>query len=324
MTKLTTRLAMIAALLSAGAVAPPAFAAKVPTQPGELQVIDKAGLFSPSAIAAAKTEMHGVMFRDGLTLTIDSHQSLPSDRKAEFDRATNDTERTAVFEAWAKSLYTNRKATGIYVLISKSPGVVIVLTDKETRTRGFTKEDEIKLREMIRSSLRQAASQPAEEQTATRDGILKSAVEFVATELKDTTAAATATDQPAEKRNAGGSNIAGWVCLGLCVMLGAWLVIGLIRAFSGGGGAGGPGGPGGGGFMTSLFGGLFGAMAGMWLYNSMFGGGGMFGGSDATAGESGTAGDTGSGDLADDTGSAGYDGGDYGGGDFGGGDFGDF
>ena len=84
--------------------------------------------------------------------------------------------------------------------------------------------------------------------------------------------------------------VGGWICLGLCVLLGVWLVIGIIRAFTGGGGGGGGyggGGGGGGGFGSSLMGGLFGAMAGMWLYNSMFGGHHDMGSNDAFAGDGG-------------------------------------
>jgi uncharacterized protein len=73
-----------------------------------------------------------------------------------------------------------------------------------------------------------------------------------------------------------------WLVPLVVVGLGAWLVIGLIRAvFRGGGSPGGMapgmgggygyGGSGGGGFLSSLMGGLFGAAAGMWMYDRFFG-----------------------------------------------------
>jgi len=102
-----------------------------------------------------------------------------------------------------------------------------------------------------------------------------------------------------------------------------------------------PGGSGygGGGFFSSLLGGLFGAAAGMWLYNNLFGGSywdssQAFGGETppTDAGTSDYDGD-GSGDFdtndsvdtggdfgGDDFGGGDFDGGEFGGGDFGGGD----
>jgi hypothetical protein len=98
------------------------------------------------------------------------------------------------------------------------------------------------------------------------------------------------------------------------LVLGIWLVIGLIRSFSGGGMGGGMGG---GGFFPGLMGGLFGAMAGAWLYDSFFHSGSSqaFGGDNLGGGASDSPGDftSSGGDVG---------GGDFGGGDFGGGDFG--
>ena len=64
----------------------------------------------------------------------------------------------------------------------------------------------------------------------------------------------TTQERHANNEAPGGMSIGGWICLGLCVLLGVWLVIGLIRAFTGGGGGyggGGYGGGGGGGFGSS-------------------------------------------------------------------------
>ena len=103
-------------------------------------------------------------------------------------------------------------------------------------------------------------------------------------------------------KKGGGTNIMSYVCIGLAVLLGIWLVVGLIRAFTGGGGVrrrvrrwrlGG----GGGGFFPSLMGGLFGAAAGMYLYDSFMGGHSSASASDATGGDTGDAGDTGAGEL---------------------------
>src|SRR5205807_8678908 len=88
-------------------------------------------------------------------------------------------------------------------------------------------------------------------------------------------AAAKAEAAPARKANP----IWGWICLGIVVLLAIWLVVALIRAFTGsgsggygGGGGGYGGGGGGGGFFPALMGGLFGAAAGMWMYDRFFSG----------------------------------------------------
>ncbi|MFQ3650773.1 MAG: hypothetical protein SNJ75_10600, partial [Gemmataceae bacterium] len=115
-----------------------------------------------------------------------------------------------------------------------------------------------------------------------------------------------------------------WLCIGLMVLMGLWLVVGLIRAFSGVGGQAGAAQPGGGGgFLSSLLGGLVGAAAGMYLYNSFFGSGtsSVFGSSptgDPNAGaDNSPQADGGGGDWGGDAGGGDW-GGDAGGGDWGG------
>jgi uncharacterized protein len=141
----------------------------------------------------------------------------------------------------------------------------------------------------------------------------------------------------------------GWIVLAAIVFLGFWLVMTIFRAIGrglGGGGPAGPGGPGGygyggggRGFFSSMLGGIFGAAAGTWLYDSFRGGGhsnawgdsqnpNSFGSNDAAPpGDEPGAGDFsgdpggGGGDFGGDSG-GGDSGGDSGGGDFGsGGDF---
>jgi uncharacterized protein len=169
----------------------------------------------------------------------------------------------------------------------------------------------------------------------------------------------------------GGLGVGGFICLALVAIAVIWVVIGLVRSMfrprypaggvpggaPGGGYAGGGyapgyggygGGGGGGGFLSSLFGGMFGAAAGMWMYNNLFGGhssgggfptntagsgfggGGYYGGtapdananagtqpSDASSGYSGEGGDWGGDsdkDRAIDKGGDDAGGGDWGGG----------
>ena len=136
---------------------------------------------------------------------------------------------------------------------------------------------------------------------------------------------------------ASGSSL-GWLLPVIGGLLVAWVIFGLIRSMLNRGGAGGmgmPQGAGGGGFFTSLIGGMFGAAAGMWMYDQFFGshgnastmndnignGDGGISGQDTDYSSSGSdfGSDSGGGDSG---GFGGGDSGGFGGGDSGGG--GDF
>jgi hypothetical protein len=163
------------------------------------------------------------------------------------------------------------------------------------------------------------------------------------------------TNVPASRTPGIFSSLWGWVCL----ILGIWLVVALVRSVfrrSGGGGypGGGPGygpgpgyggygggyggggygyGGGGGGWGSSLLGGLFGAAAGSWMYDRFFRGGSSAYGAPPDTGGGGYAGGGGGASTPDwaapgDSGMAGGGGADAsfgdsgGGGGGGGGDFG--
>lgn len=324
---MNTMLTILAAAAALGLTASPALAEKAAVA-GTLVVNDTANVFSDSAESKANSKMSDARFDRPVHLTIETFAELPEARKSEYATAPNNpADKRKVIRAWAKEVYHNNKDKGIYVLICMKPGFVEVVTDNQTaERRGFSNEDSTELSRIFTKALQVAKDKSDTEAPAARDDGLIQGTEFVVSQLTGSSVAADSTARASEKPGVGGMGVGGWLCLGLFVLLGVWLVIGLIRAFTGGGGMGGPGG---GGFGSSLLGGLFGAMAGMWLYNSFFGGGGMFGGAsdayagdagagDADTGAGGTSGDYGGGSSFDDGG-----GGDWGGGgDFGGGDFG--
>jgi len=317
---MTNYLVMLGAVLVGGLVAVPALGSKVTGQlPGSLRVHDEAGLFSDGAVREAETKLSDARFDHGFQLTVDTYQEIPADRRASYDPAR----KADFFRDWARSVATGDKARGIYVLICMKPGYTQVLVDVETENRGFTKAKATELRDIFDAGLQEAAKLEGAARTARRDKTLTDAAAYVVREITGTTVV-DRTGQAAAADAAGGgflSGIGGWICIGLCGLLAVWFFIGLFRALSSP-----AGGPGGGGFLSGLLGGLFGAMAGMWLYNNLFGGGSLFGGSDAYANDgSGGGADTGAGDFAGgtDAGTGGdYGGGDYGGGDYGGGDYG--
>ena len=327
MTKMLTGLVVAATAISL--TASPALAQKNTRQAGSLAVYgnDTAKLFSQGGIEKAKDEISSTQFDHGLSVTIDTYAELPENKKAAYSK----DKEAKFFKDWAKELATSDKDKGIYILVCRKPGFIEVIADKETRNRGFSNADEQKLRDILLKGFREAKDKPEAEQLDIRDAALASAIEMIVSDLKGTKVSGGGTVKPntSSTKASGGMGIMGWVCIGIACLLGVWLVIGIFRAFTGGGGGGGMGGGGmgggggGGGFLTSLMGGMFGAVAGMWMYNHFMGGGSMFGGSDAYAsdnnsyGDSG-GGDTGAGDYSGDDGAGGsFDGG--GGGDAGGG-----
>lgn len=325
----------------------PARAAAQPGEksPGRLDVFDEAKLFSPAGVEQAKSKFREAAFHRGLTVTVDTVAEPPAAKKSAAEAASKDAAKWRAFMLdWARQTAGEDHAKGVYVLVTLHPvGGVAVIADRQTKTRGFTDADDERVRMILASAFKDAKDETsdAKKQEVRSAGLVK-ALEYIATDLRDSRVAdATPAGGARDKHEHNGKvqtnappagrGIMGYVCLGLFVLAGAWLVIGLIRMFTGGGGGTPGAGGGGGGFMTSLFGGLFGAVAGMWMYNNLFGGGGLFGGgSDAYAGESGAGGvgggdagggDTGAGDWGGGSGSAGgFD--DGGGFDGGGGDFG--
>lgn len=326
---LTKGWAILAALLVGGvlAVAPPALAEAAPAElPGRMQIHDEAGLFSDDAKDQAEKRMSDTKFHHGLHFTVDTHKAIPESKKAQY----NPDQKARFFKEWAKELARGDRAKGPYVLICMNPGWTEVVVDEESVNRGFSHTKASELKAIFNSALIDAGKKPPTERTPVRDAALLAGTNFVVDNMKGThvvhTDGTPIKEGAKHSAKSPGMGIGGWICLGLFVLLAIWLVVGLIRAFTGGGGGGGYGGGGGGGgwgggFGTALFGGLFGAMAGMWLYNS------FFSGSDASAADAGT-GATDAGAGGGDTGGATDTGGDYGGGDlggdYGGGDVGDF
>jgi uncharacterized protein len=322
-TKQLTRLAT-AAILAVGLIAIPARAEKgQTTETGHLLVNDDAKLFTPGGIDAAKQVLAATQFDHGLSVRVSTFAEPPANKKAAAEAAKSDPAKWREFmKTWVKEQAANEGAKGIFVLIVRHPGGVGVIADAQTRERGFTDADEAKLVEILTKAFNESIGPDHNDKpdaAQIRDKGLKEAVEYVVNDLKDTVVpegARKGATSP-QRASGGGMGIMGWVCLGLVVVAAIWLVIALVRAFSGGGTGRG------GGFFPALLGGLFGAAAGLWLYDHFFGGDGYSGGSNAYAGDDGDydVGDTGAGDYGGESGAGG--GFDDGGGDWGGGgDFG--
>ena len=258
---------------------------------------------------------------------------IPDRLRGEYARVKDDTpDKNRFIGDWANAEGKDRNAEGVFVLISKEGGFVRVIADQQTDAgRGFGDAKLEKVRSIFITGFRAASDLDGDKATSRRDETLLEATNYVIDELKETVPSSAGknrvTSSDSGNEAGGGRSIMGWVCIGLCVVVVVWVIIGLFRAMSGSGGMGGGGMGGGGGFFPSMMGGMFGAMAGMYLYDQFTG---HDSASDSTSsdGDTGDDGnyDDGAGDFdrGGDSGSADDGGGDFGGGDWGGGGGDDF
>ena len=293
-------------------------------------VVDNGAFFSEQAksdAVKAIAEMERTLKKGVL---IETFKEIPADVKASVN-AQDKAAMSNMYDQWAKKQAKQHGVNGVYVLLVKSPAHLQAEVGTETQQLAFTMKDRAALVSLMLGKL--GAKQNDE---ALRDG-----VNFVSATMKSHlpnhprtgTAPVPVSSRPAQSSGGG----MGWLIPALIIGLVVWVVIGIIRAISGrasGGQAmGQAGGGGGGGFFSSLIGGMFGAAAGMWMYDQFFsnhGSNSAYGSdrNDANSGDSGFSGQdndySGSGgDFGNDSDSGSSGGGDFGGGgDSGGGDSG--
>ncbi len=304
-------------------------------------VQDEAGIFSAAAKAKANAEIARVQARFKKELVVDT---LFAVKLPEGLDGSNEAVRNRFFDKWAEDRFLHEKITGVYVVIVGEPPIIRVQLGNHTKQSGlFTDSDRADLRDQIIANMKETRKDLKDQ--AKRDHVLLAATAFFSDRVSQH-GSRLAEHRPQtpvgqhQGQNAPGAGVPWlkYLLIGGAVLLIFWLVMGVMRGASRG--ASGPGmmggGGGGGGFFSSMLGGLFGAAAGMWLYNNVFGGqsnsawgSGNDGGSGAiNDGDTGSTGDGGDYGGTDDGsgGDAGGGGGDWGGGggDFGGGggDFG--
>ena len=352
--KLPIYLATFATLLSSALTA----------QAGTSGIHDNAGFFSEGAKADATANINDVQRKLKKDVCVETFVEIPADIRGELN-LQDKAAVNRVCEQWSLKRAKELMINGVYVLLVKQPAHLQVQVGNDTQRQAFTLVDRDRLVNTMLAKLR----------AKDNDGALREGMSYVAATMRghatshsvnpsqSTTAPVThyRTEAPKEKTSGGG-----WLISLLIIGVVAWLVIALIRAiFRGGMSSGGAGGMtpgasgGGGGFMRSMMGGMFGAAAGMWLYDQFSGGhssaygaqpenrldnngngvdsgftgqdtdysssGGSFGNDDSNSGGGGDSGgggfDGGGGGF--DGGGGGFDGG-GGGGDSGGGGGGDF
>ena len=280
--------------------------------------MDNGGFFSEQAKSDASKTIGAMERTYRKDLAIETFKEIPANLK----EGVNVLDKTAVAricEKWAETRAKQKAVNGVYILLVKDPSHLQVLVGNDTQRLAFTLRNRDELVALMITDLRAHRN----------DEALRRGVDFVATTLRSHAGNRSRSSAPVagntHRQSGGGVN---WIVVLLVGGLALWLVVGLIRGLSrgmGGGQAMGQpgygGGGGGGGFLSSLVGGMFGAAAGMWMYDQFRGNSGNnFG---AERNDSSGDGDSGfSGQDTDYSGSGGDFGGDSGGG--GGGDGGGF
>jgi uncharacterized membrane protein YgcG len=291
---------------------------------------DQAGFFSESAESAAARTIAEIGKSAKKDLLIETYAEIPVEAR----RGVDLQDKAAVkrlFETWSVQRARELGINGIYVVMTREPAHLQVAVGNETQREAFTLADRDVLVGRMLERLRAKKN----------DEALSAGVGFVRDTLRAQAGASSgrtrADSRPVADRlpsppraSAAEAPSRGFPLLSvllpvLLLGLGVFVVVRVLRALMGGGtpGATSPALGGGGGFMRSMLGGLFGAAAGMWLYNMFAGHGSTAWGADAPPSPGGNADavppsdsdySSSGGDFGDSSG-----GGDFGGGDFGGG-----
>ncbi len=304
-------------------------------------VSDSAEFFSADAIAKANATIREIKSKFGHDIRIETYATVPSG-KVQAVSKMNAKERDAFYASWLRERAEATQSRGVFILITKQPAHLHLWAGNPLQRAGFDAAHAAPIRETLLSGFK-----AKDYDGALGDTLAQIKTAFAGLQARaGRSAAAPATAshprhmEPNVQQPAGSSGYGG-VLFVLAIVVGGIFLVSLIsRMFSrssGGSQPGGypPGGPpppygppaygggygggGGGGFMRGLAGGIFGAMAGNWMYD-------QFSGRQSHGSDSGLSGPHSTGGFGGDSSSgsdSGYDGGsDFGGGDFGGGDSG--
>jgi len=289
-------------------------------------LVDDGRFFSEQARASAKEAIQKIAKDHKFDLYVETMESFPIP-------AGQDAKDKQKLDRWVTEFAAKKgrekSVKGLYFLISKEPAKYrIELDNKVVGNRSNNQ------------SFRQAVEQAILPHLKTKDfdKALSALVSTVESHVPNHNKVSHGGNQQVAFQGGDVNPLLGWLCMGALVVAGIFLVMGLIRGIGGMMGGGGPGGGmgpgmGGGGFFSNFLGGMFGAAAGMWIYDSFFGHGASHAwGSGSTptssetdmgsdSGYSSSGGDWGGSDSSSSGGDWGGGGGDWGGGggDFGGG-----
>lgn len=284
---------------------------------------DDGGFFSDAAKSEANRKISEMEQKYKKELVVETFKEIPEEIKKGVD-LEDKAAMNRLFEQWTTKQAKQQKVNGIYILLSKEPAHIQIVVGNDTQNKAFTLLDRDNLASLMLGKLRKKQN----------DEALLDGVNFVAkTITAHATSSATTKIVPhassAKQVKSAQTEQAfpwTWIVFAVIAIGGIWLLVGIIRSVMGGRGqmAGTGMSPslGGGGMFGSLLGGMFGAAAGMWLYDQFSGSHGNAWGAepDNRTGDTGFSGqDTDYSGTGDD-----FGGGDYGGDDGnygGGGDF---
>lgn len=292
---------------------------------------DRAELFSAQVREQAEKDLQALRNRSGMEVRVETYPSVPEGKQAEVAKLDK-AGREKFFADWLKKRAGEVHAHGLLVLICKDPQHLRIGSGNEAARMGFTLDQRNNLsREMIQQFRNRQFDQALKDLVSSMEGM-----KFGHRSAQGSPPVAGHASQerpapPPPRNMIPGNNGMNFVWM-LVIVVGGIMLLKMIfgamaRAAGGAGTAASPLGGTGGGFMS----GLFGSMAGMWLYDSLFNhsrGGDFFnhhGGShhDNTFSDNSSNDSFGGGFGSSDGSDFSSSGGDFGGGsDFGGGDSG--
>ena len=304
-------------------------------------VVDGGGFFSAETLAKANRTIRDLETKTGHEIRIETFATVPAD-KAETVKKMDKAERDTFFTKWLHSRAEDTKSRGVFVLICKEPAHLNLWGANAIQHSGFGASEAKSVREILLNGFKakeydKTLTAALVQLTTIFEG-LKSNKQKGAVTTTHPTLKNHHTSQPTHQAPLSRSPVPaapapapesswGSVLVVVAMVIGGIFLFSMVmRMFSGGGQNYGPGGPGGvgvgvggGGFLSGLTGGIFGALAGNWLFN-------QFSDHQASASETHSSGSDTSNSSGDnggfDSGSADNGGTDFGGGDFGGDDFG--
>jgi hypothetical protein len=276
---------------------------------------DPAGFFSERA----KNEAGAIIAQTASKLRKDFRVETFAEIPANIRSGVNLQDKSAsaqMYEKWARQEAATKKVNGVYVLLVKNPAHLHIVESNKTREKAFTTSDRDALVAIMLGKLREKKA----------DEALLEGTRFVAGQMK---LHATETPRPSSGHAATvpefKTSDLGWLPSLIIIAIVGMLILRLIGGIFGGIFGSSPmGAPSGGGFFRSLLGGIFGAAAGMWLYDHFFGhsSGPSAWGSEGGSSDSSPFGDAPSEYSESDYSGSGADFGDDGSGSSSGGDFG--
>lgn len=301
-------------------------------------IADGGGFFSSEAIAKANQSIRDLEQKSGYEIRIETYATTPNGN-AEAVSKMEPKQREVFFSNWIHDRAEATKSRGLLVLICKEPSHLRIWAGTPIQRAGFGAAQGKVIRETLLSGFKAKDYDVALSNTVTelestfkslnRTNSKAAPATGSSKHLNPIGAPSRVNNEPVHRAPTPAPRQSPWggLIVVLMLVIGGIFVMSLIGRLFGGGRSYGPSGSGqggygygGGGFMSGLTGGIFGAMAGNWLYD-------QFSGHHASAGETHSSNDFSNRDDSSnggwfDSGSGSSDSGFSGGTDFGGGDFG--